>query len=80
MINVLKEWWDKLCVIGPALGYFPNASKTWLVVKEEFVNLARDIFHDTGVNITMDGTSRDPSDEGRQYLGAAVGTDAFGCM
>ena len=30
----LHQWWDQLCKLGPGFGYFPNASKTWLVVKD----------------------------------------------
>ena len=32
--NNLREWWDCLINIGPEYGYFPNASKTWPIVKE----------------------------------------------
>lgn len=31
----LKSWLCKLSSCGPTLGYYPNASKTYLVVKEE---------------------------------------------
>ena len=30
----IKNWWDNISQIGPEYGYFPNASKTWLIVKE----------------------------------------------
>ena len=30
----LKDWWDKVERFGPFFGYFPKASKSWLVVKE----------------------------------------------
>ena len=30
-ITDLRERWDRLDVFGPGYGYFPNASKTWLV-------------------------------------------------
>ena len=29
----LKLWWDSLLVLGPRCGYFPNGTKSWLVVK-----------------------------------------------
>ena len=29
----LRRWWDKLCEIGPKYGYFPNATKTWIILK-----------------------------------------------
>ena len=31
----LKQWWDRLCAIGPMFGYHPNATKTWLITKED---------------------------------------------
>ncbi len=27
----MRKWWDVLCEKGPAYGYFPKASKTWLI-------------------------------------------------
>ena len=33
-VSHLRLWWDQLSLLGPHFGYFPNASKTWLVVKE----------------------------------------------
>ena len=39
---------------GPAFGYFPNATKTWLVVKETELATAQELFHGSGVQITAD--------------------------
>ncbi len=36
-INNLRSWWDENVSSGHSFGYHANASKTWLVVKEEFV-------------------------------------------
>ena len=55
----LRQWWDKLTYFG----YFPNASKSWLVVKEGFLPEVSDIFSGTSLNIT---------DSGRRFLGAAI--------
>ena len=33
-LKQLKQWWDGIAELGPDYGYFPNATKTWLVVKE----------------------------------------------
>jgi len=30
----MRKWWDLLCEIGPKYGYFPLATKTVLIVKE----------------------------------------------
>ena len=64
----LRLWWDQLCREGPGFGYFPNTSKTWLVTKDSFRSDAEIIFAGTNVNLT---------DEGRPYLGAAIGTNQF---
>jgi hypothetical protein len=61
----IKEWWDQLGEIGPLFGYHPKASKTWLIVKPEFIQKAKDMFPD--INIT---------DVGHKYLGSYIGTDA----
>ena len=34
-IRPLREWWDHLADIGPDFGHYPNAEKTWIVVKDE---------------------------------------------
>ena len=59
----LHAWWDHICELGPDYGYFPNATKTWLVVKGHLEG-ARGMFEGTGITITV---------EGRRYLGAAIG-------
>jgi len=64
----LREWWDELLLKGPMYGYFPNGEKTWLVVKEEHLDKAKDIFAGTSVRITC---------AGRKHLGAPLGTPAF---
>jgi len=34
-ISDLKVWWDKLRTIGPKFGYFPQAEKSYLIVKQD---------------------------------------------
>ena len=64
----LKEWWEHIIQLGSNYGYHPNASKTWLIVKEGHLEEARAIFEGTGVAITT---------EGKRHLGAAIGTSIF---
>ena len=45
-----------------------NATKTWLIVKEESYVQAQAVFRGSGVSITK---------EGKRHLGAAIGNDAF---
>ena len=61
----LKSWWDNVLHYGPLIGYHPNASKSWLVVKEESYEQANEIFGNTNINITTSG---------RKYLGSYIGT------
>ncbi len=64
----IKLWWDRLSANGPAYGYFPNAAKTWLLVKSPFRQKAQELFESTGINITT---------EGRRLLGGAIGEASF---
>ena len=64
----LRQWWDRLNEEGPKFGYFPNSTKTWLVVKENCQEQAVRAFKETGVMTT---------NEGRRLLGATVGTSTF---
>ena len=67
-LHALRRWWDHLIRIGPEYGYYPNATKTWLIVKEESYVQAQAVFRGSGVSITK---------EGKRHLGAAIGNDAF---
>ena len=67
-LKELRKWWDKLVEKGPAYGYFPNASKTWLIVKDEKLDEAKRIFKGTGVKFTS---------EGKRHLGATIGSQTF---
>ena len=60
-----KKWWGNIVEHGPSFGYYPKASKSWLVVKEDKYEEAVRVFADTAINITT---------EGRKYLGGFVGT------
>ena len=64
----LRGWWDRVVDIGPDYGYNPNAAKTWLIVKEEYLTDATSLFEGTGVAITV---------EGKRHLGAAIGKCTF---
>ena len=56
-LSALCEWF---CSSGPMFGYYPNASKSWLVLKDESAGLASSIFGDTDINLIT---------EGHRYLG-----------
>ncbi len=67
-LSSIKNWWNNISEIGPEYGYFPNAGKTWLIVKETHFEEAKRVFQDTGLTI---------SKEGKRHLGSAIGTRSF---
>ena len=64
-LHNLRRWWNQLLQSGLDFGYYANAPKTWLIMKQEHFALANEIFADLGVQITVDG---------RRHLGAALRT------
>ena len=68
LLSKLKAWWQQLVELGAFYGYFPNASKSWLIVRPELLDNARSLFADLGIQITT---------EGRRYLGGAIGSPEF---
>ena len=60
----VKVWWEHLSARGPVYGHYPNATKTWLLVKSQHRERAQQLFGDTKINITT---------QGRRLLGAAIG-------
>ena len=68
LLQVLLEWYKRLCVEGQLYGYFVNGSKSWIIVKsEKDATRAKEIFGDL-VNITT---------EGQRHLGAALGSNTY---
>ena len=67
-LGEIRKWWNTLCKEGPAYGYFPLASKTILIVKPEYKQLADNIFEGSGVQITS---------EGERHMGAVIGSENF---
>ena len=67
-LSSLKTLWDELERLGPGYGYFPNARKTVLIVKEQFLDEAKRQFGETGVIVTR---------EGQRHLGAVIGSLSF---
>ena len=66
----LKRWWDIVVEYGPYLGYYAKPEKSWLIVKHQYLDLARDTFAQSGLKITT---------EGRRHLGAVVGACVLNC-
>ena len=51
----LKNWWKTLCTLSPKFGYYPEASKSWLILKEKAKQRAFTVFKDIEIKITTEG-------------------------
>ena len=68
-IKELYKWWTLLCELGPKFGYYPNSSKTVLIIKnKDLESKAEQLFQSTGIKISAEGDC---------HLGAVVGTSEF---
>ena len=43
-MHELIEWWKNVLHYGPYLGYYINESKSWLIMKEEYIQIAKETF------------------------------------
>ena len=64
----IRTWWDSLVSTGPSYGYFPNASKTYLLVKEDTLMQPKKSFPTLGISIDLNG---------RRVLGSPIGSPEF---
>lgn len=65
----IRIWWDTLNALGPKYGYYPNPSKTVLLLKNsDDTHRAGVMFRDSGIQVKTDG---------QRYLGAALGSNDF---
>uniref|UniRef100_A0A1X7TNZ6 Reverse transcriptase domain-containing protein n=1 Tax=Amphimedon queenslandica TaxID=400682 RepID=A0A1X7TNZ6_AMPQE len=65
-VSVIRNWFDKLLSIGPLFGYFPEPSKSSLIVKDTTLPSAEQSFDGSGVSIVQCG----------RYLGGVIGNRA----
>ncbi len=62
-IDQLSDWWKDLQVHEPLIGYYPNAKKTWLIVRPAHQERAQQLF--PNINVTA---------KGHEFLGSFIGT------
>ena len=67
-LSSIKDYWSQLKSIGPKYGYFPKASKSYLVVKQDQLPNATPLFDNSNVNIRV---------EEKRHLGAIVGSETY---
>ena len=41
-IHELIEWWKNVLHYGPYLGYYVKESKSWLIIKEEYIEIVKE--------------------------------------
>ena len=67
-ISDVRKWWNEIFSLSPGYGYFPNGSKTYLIVKPEYEEQAHTLFTGSDIKVTT---------RGHRHLGAVVGSAAF---
>ena len=65
----LKEWWKTLVAEGSKCGYYANASKSWVISKNDVIDQqAKQAFEGLGLKFTTSG---------KRHLGATIGSKEF---
>ena len=54
-IHELNEWCKNVLRHGLYLGFYVNESKSWLIIKEEYIEIANETFRDSNLKITTGG-------------------------
>ena len=67
-VKNLKYWWETLCELDRKFGYYPEASKTWLIAKNEYYDIANTTIKSTKINMTSNG---------KRHLGAVIGSISY---
>ena len=66
-LTSILDYWEELIILGPKYG-FAKASKSYLIVKEDNLSEARNIFNNSNVNITI---------EGKRHVGVVTGGSEY---
>ena len=67
-LSDIRKWWNLVSTKGPSFGYHPCAGKSYLIVKPDKEEAAKELFRGTDVVIKTDG---------EKHLGAVIGSAAF---
>ena len=63
-LTSLKKWLEILQKEGPAFGYFPEPTKSYLIVNEGYISQAKTLFGPQGVNVVS----------AHRFLGSIIGS------
>ena len=64
----MKYWWQQLCRLSPKFAFFPEATKSWVIVKVSAEDNVKEIFGGSGVQKPTDG---------KRHLGASLGSNKY---
>ena len=67
-LRSLRTWWETIVKFGHSIGYYANGEKSWLIVRPELIDEAKNIFTSTSIKVTS---------EGRRHSGVCVGSASF---
>ena len=67
-LQQLKYWWEDINKLGSYIGYFPKATKSYLIVKVEHIEEAKALFSSSKIQITV---------RGNRHLGAITEDPEF---
>ena len=67
-VENLMYWWETLYKLGPKFEYYPEASKSWLIVKPRSMTKATHTFNTTDIKII---------ESGKRHLGAVIGSTTY---
>ena len=51
-IDQIRIWWNTICRLDSKFGYFPEVSKSWIIVRKNAKERAQTIFDNTKIRIT----------------------------
>ena len=71
-IHELIEWWKNILNYGPYLGYYVNVSKSWLIMKKEYIEIANEKVQDYNIKIITDGEMRCLNENKEEFVIARV--------
>ena len=60
----LRNWFNQLCSYGPSFGYYPEPTKTFVIVNEQWKSDAAAVFGNLGVQMVT----------GHRFLGGFIGS------
>ena len=56
-LTQLRSWWDNIIKSAPLLCYYPREDKSWLIIKQDLLQVATEIFNGTDMKITVKDTN-----------------------